>query len=98
MKKVSEDWCHLAPASKGAVVERRGCSLAMYSLEMFPFCDADIRDWQELILMGVLCENHCELLSPLGCFKSANHMLRSLVQPCCGLSLAWLFHLASEVP
>ena len=79
-------------------MERRGCSLAMYSLEIFPFYYADMRDWQELLLMGVLCEIHCELLLLFGCFNSANHMLCSTAQPCCGLSLAWLFRLAPEVP
>lgn len=69
----------------------------MYSLEIFPFYYADISDWQELILMGALCEIHCESLLSFGCCDSANHMLCNSAQLCCGLSLAWLFCLALEV-
>lgn len=89
---------HLAPNSQGAVMEWRWCSVAVHSLEIFPFHYADIRDWQELILMGAMCEIHSKLLLLFGCFRSANHMLCSSAQPWCGLSLAWLFGLALEVP
>lgn len=89
---------HLAPNSQGAVMEWRWCSVAVHSLEIFPFHYADIRDWQELILMGAMCEIHSKLLLLFGCFRSANHMLCSSAQPWCGLSLAWLFCLALEVP
>lgn len=89
---------HLAPASQGAVMEWRWCSVAVAQPEIFPFHYADIRDWQELILMGAMCEIHSKLLLLFGCFRSANHMLCSSAQPWCGLSLAWLFCLALEVP
>lgn len=60
---------HLAPNSQGAVMEWRWCSVAVRSLEIFPFHYADIRDWQELILMGAMCEIHskcCCFLAALG--------------------------------
>lgn len=51
LERFSGDRCHLAPASQGM----QRVLVGRVQLEIFLFFYADIRDWQELMVVGSLC-------------------------------------------
>lgn len=87
-----------APASQAALMEHRGCSLALYSWKFSSYFLLILEIgknwwwWECCVRFTVSC--YCFLAA----FIVQSHLFRSSAQPCCSHSWAWLFLLAREVP